>query len=973
MAELTFHAFPGATGQRVKHQLMPLPEESLHSVLARAGLPITALPLYVKVDGTEVCTADWWEHELALDAVIDVRPMLQDSGGGGGGSDPVRTLLTIAVLVAAPYLAPTLGFAAGTIGATLITSAAVGVGMAAVNAIAPPMVPEISQKTMPAAAAPSYSARTLGNQARPGRPLLLLTGNHRIVPDLVAPQWSSVAGSDATVNSGKPAVFGVYSSGINAGVLSSRRLGDVPLSNFDVQEINYRNAPPATGSYLQTSDDFGHLPDFDDQRSVLDVGESFTGRSEDGSESEAKSVVRTVPIGTARAEIDLSAQVYFVDQNTGEYRRTQADIEVEYRREGTSQWLAGREIYNSGAPLPLGIWSRGKYDDNSWPPRWESSSLGNVYRESDSYRNEPVEADGTHWRWLPWAMLYDTVGLVHNGPSLRQKQYVIASESATVLRRKLQFHFNPAYAYEIRLTMLGREEQPSGRYQIVWDRLHMIRQDNGRARLQKRFGLCLVGSPETAQVQGQFSTVGFGHIISPLTGEQYFGQNPAHIYAAIAVGARQNGRRLWGGKQTLDTLDLPTLQAWATHCDNMQWASNRVYTDRQSVQETLEQIAADGGGAVAWRGAKLSVVYPDQNDPVVDRISMADMVQGGFNIAYIQQKLPATCIVKYFDQFEADYKQSTAQINIPGGDEALDPIEIEILGITRRSRVLERARLAIARMFYDRRRTKVTLDIAGFVYDRGDVLELSHALCGWGYSGRLVVQNNLNIVLLPQAISIFGSGWVLYLRAPDGTMTSHPLNGVREADNFLLSTPMPADVLTRAEDYTYIIDTAGRAGRKARIIDIVPQGIKQLEITLADEVDAYYNQRLALTLPEPDDHVSANVPAEDNAGLPLYTHDLAALNWPGTTTNCVPLQGVLTLVSGVPSGEYISDVLLTGTSELHIPTLKSIRASHFYTVQLRTGSSEANLLSHSFQPFSTTALLASHIQIKIDIKRYANA
>lgn len=973
MAELIFHALPASQSVRVQRMLAVLPQESLHSVLARGGLPVTAMALYVRVDGVAVDVQDWWDTELADSAVVDARPLLQGGGGEDGGSDPVRVILTIAVLAAAPYLAPALagaglGWAASTAGAALITAGATAAGMAAINAILPPQVPEITQRSLPSGqAAPSYAARSLGNSARPGQPITLLAGTHRVVPDLLCQPWRS------TALGGKPAVFSVYSCAQNAVELTGWMLGDYEMRNYSVPVLTHRIRPLNGRSYAQVSDAWGHLPFFPDTLATLDVGETLTGRSEDGETAEAQSFEREIPVGTARVDLDMAVQLYKVT-DAGEYARAELDIIVEYRKKGSATWLGAVEKYDyTNAAPPFGAWSRGKYGDQ-WPPQWVSTAIGSTKPGDSDYVLTPVEADGTHWRWLPWHMLHNSVGPVHPGPDSRQKTWALQGASPTVQRHTVQLHLSPRFAYEVRVRIAEQPEHKQGAARVAWERMHTVAADDGHARQQRRLGLCLIGSAETAQVQGQLSVVASGEMRSVFSDTDTSSSNPAEVFAALAVGKRAGGRRLWGGNLSAADLDISELSNWGTHCAAMGHSTHRVWSTREPLDAVLAQVAADGGAVMVWRGAKLSVIYPQADDPVVDHISMADMVASGFAVEYIRQPLPAVAVVKYFDAAD-NYRAAERTISIPGGDDALDPLELEVLGTTDATRVIERGRMMIARLFYDRRRTRITLDLAGFVYDRGDVLGVSHALCGWGYSGRLAVQRagDSQWVALGRDIRLAGSGWVLYLSAPDGTRSEHSIitDGAKSS-LWRVDVALPAGTLTRPEDYTWIIDKAGTAGRHARIIDIKPNG-KQVAITLADECVEFYAQRTALTLPEPPVEVTAE-PEDGVDGEALYAIDLQALGWPGTFSFCqVDGDGALQLDEFATTGEYSSDVLATGTTALHAPTLAAFGFSHYATLTARTGDTEAAVLAGDFEPLSGSAIVAAYIQLNIKVSRSSRA
>jgi len=134
--------------------------------------PDWQIPYVAFVDGQPVLRAYWElviEDEQSL-AFVEVGAIPQ-GGGGGGSSDPLRTVLMVAVMVYAPQLAAQMSFAMGggmvlgSVGGLAAMQAGVMlVGMALVNAVAPPPKATSAQQAASlAAASPTYSLQAQGN------------------------------------------------------------------------------------------------------------------------------------------------------------------------------------------------------------------------------------------------------------------------------------------------------------------------------------------------------------------------------------------------------------------------------------------------------------------------------------------------------------------------------------------------------------------------------------------------------------------------------------------------------------------------------------------------------------------------------------------------------------------------------------------------------------------------------------------
>ncbi len=197
-----------------------LPGESIASYIDRVGLDLANRPVALYLNDSPVPRNGWAMTFPNHDDIITVRAVVQ--GGGGDGNKALRTILTIAVLVAAPYAAPALGLTGVT--ATIATGLVTVGGMMMVNAILPPPSPELDN-AQGDDESPTYSLGGGGNRARVMQPMPLVVGQHRIFPDLGAREYTEFEGKDQYL-------YGVYNYGLSDMTLSDHRIGDTPLLNY---------------------------------------------------------------------------------------------------------------------------------------------------------------------------------------------------------------------------------------------------------------------------------------------------------------------------------------------------------------------------------------------------------------------------------------------------------------------------------------------------------------------------------------------------------------------------------------------------------------------------------------------------------------------------------------------------------------------------------------------------------------------
>ncbi len=200
-------------------------------------------------NGRAVLRADWPTTVIEDgDVVAFVALPMGGGGGGGGGKNPLRTVLTIAVMVASFSLGGPLGAAMGIstnagaglgIGAGILQQAIGGAiislaGSALINAVVPapkPSVPSISFGSVgaPPAPSPTYSLSAQGNEERLGQPIPVLYGRHLIYPDLATQPYQEFVGNEQYL-------FQLHVIGQGAYDLEQVRIEDTPIASFEEVE-----------------------------------------------------------------------------------------------------------------------------------------------------------------------------------------------------------------------------------------------------------------------------------------------------------------------------------------------------------------------------------------------------------------------------------------------------------------------------------------------------------------------------------------------------------------------------------------------------------------------------------------------------------------------------------------------------------------------------------------------------------------
>ncbi len=170
----------------------------------RSLAPDWTTPHIAVLNGQAILRKDWdrtLHHGEAL-AFVDVNAIPQ---GGDGGSNPLSMILSLALMVFAPWagglLADSMFFSQFAFGATTWATVMTGVvsmgGMMLINAlIPPPKLTSPQQAAALAAPSPTYSLQAQGNSARLEAAIPEHFGRHIAYPDFAAQPYQEYAGNE---------------------------------------------------------------------------------------------------------------------------------------------------------------------------------------------------------------------------------------------------------------------------------------------------------------------------------------------------------------------------------------------------------------------------------------------------------------------------------------------------------------------------------------------------------------------------------------------------------------------------------------------------------------------------------------------------------------------------------------------------------------------------------------------------------
>jgi hypothetical protein len=812
-------------------------------------------------------------------------------GGGGGGSKIIKTVATLAVLAVAFAVAGPLGGAAALAAATgattalatsIIVAAVMIGGNLLVNALIPlPRVGEQSGFTgtqLPSIgiSAPSMSAAKYGsiggvsggslrafdinptyaiaggkNRARLWEAMGLVFGRHKIVPDLAANSYTQYIGADQYLN--QAFHLGLQGEGIDIDDLS---IGDTPLANYK-------------GIDIQRSQQDGELTMF-----PLNV-DTIQGFNVQNADSWTQ---RTTPINTTHIDIELAAQLYYFQDDGGLATRS-VSFSIEYRAVGAVDWVKVGDEKDTGDYASF-YWSlqrlnsatdtevRGQVDYGSTTKADHTENEVVTYgtfsypvaTSFDINNNFVVDASVSQnlygkWVWTPHP---HTLGKpwqgfapdpLKAGSTISTSDIVISGANQAPTRRTVSFNVTKGQ-YELRIRKNTadikntRETNESAVSQIL-----CFQPDEAEYDSQARLAVRIKAS---AQLQGNIEDL---NAIATASCPVWNGtawvmaqtSNPAWWFLWYARGARKaNGDRIYGGGLVDAQLDLDSIKAWALFCDAKNLTFNYVLTQKSTVHSVLVTIARAGRGSYTWQTGKLGIIWDAANLPAVAMIGPYNIKSGTFEVGYMNEATADEIIVNFINPAR-NWELDTVRVDVPNVSKTNTTVTLDLDGCTDVDMAGREANLIAASQAFHRRRVSWEMDIEGMIATRGDVVQFSHDLTVWGYSGRLIGGDRTTLQL-DASVPSDGAGW-LYLRAPDNTiqLIQVSTSGEGEFNTLNIVTPLPAEFPVPSEnpdmvafDWAWQFDPLETPGRRIKIVDVQPNGMDTVKFNGIDDSEDYY-------------------------------------------------------------------------------------------------------------------------------------
>lgn len=820
---------------------------------------------HVTLGGDDIAQKDWPRVYPKPGVPLTIRMVPR---GGGGGKNPLRTVLSLALTAAVPFIS---GGIAGFFGATgtlfgRIISTGVGiVSRLALNALAPPARPRFSAQKE----SPTLFIQGAQNHAFPFGRIPKVLGKHRLVPPLGALPYTETAGADQYLRM-------LFVWGYGPLHITDLKIGETLLSTFDDVEVETRPGYPDDAPLTLYSN------------SVIQNDLQILVKSSDGY------ILRTTEADADEISVDITfPRGLFRFSGTTKAAAT-VQIEIQYAPAGTTDWSAGGTGFTAFAARNVnvgGVPAAYRYSGTTYVV----SRIDRVYMDMAS--GKLSVAKGPEFRigldegspeapLLPTNALAlaavlrrsDESGVIPAGRitderdpgmvgvntlnagdfavsaagsantvnvaagSLQFPGLVITAKQSSALRKTISFKVDKGQ-YDVRLRRVTADSADDNLFdEALWTALRTIRY----AYPVRMPGLAMTALRirATDQLNGVIDRFnGVVHSILPdwdgTAWTEQVTSNPASLFRHVLQGSA-NARPLADSR-----LDLSRIIAWHGDCAAAGREFNAVIDYDTSVRDVLADVAAAGRASPTLIDGKWAVVSDAPQNVPVQHFTPRNTF--GFEGRKAFTDLPQALRVRFINRRKG-WLQDERLVYDDGYDAGnTERYEtLDLAGVTDPDQAWKDGRYHIATARLRPETYSFSCDIEHIVCTRGDLIRFTHDVPLFGLMSARVKSlltsggDTTGVVLDAEVEMEAGKGYAARFRKGDGTSLVTALQTSAGASKIvLLATPVATAEGPATGDLA-LFGEAGAESVELIVKSISPQNNLSARITCVDAAPAVH-------------------------------------------------------------------------------------------------------------------------------------
>ncbi|MFN3646233.1 MAG: host specificity factor TipJ family phage tail protein [Gemmobacter sp.] len=768
-------------------------------------------PAVAVLNGRPVLRAGW-RRRLRDGDRLAVIVLPRGGGSSKGGSNPLRLVLSLALMAFAPWAAAgLLGTTTALVGKTFLGQiTTLGIYMAG-NALINALLPPPKQAVMPNPS-PTYNLQAQGNVGRLDAPIPVQYGRVLSYPDFAAQPYAEYAGNEQYL-------YQLLCLGAGEFEIEQLRIEDTPISAFD--EITVEVVGPG-----------GQVTLFPTAvvTSVEVSGQELRGRA----------------LGTwAQSATTITVTETAHNRATGQAVHLDLFVEAAFTRSGTTLTVteashtrtAGQTVFLSfpNGELPYTTGTIATVAAGSWTVTLGSSGSGSGMLEvrsalhpSGVYQIATVPGADSYTVTSPGSLtaagkavvasvmgnasgfvasapesvahrigidlvmprgIYkssggglatislsvrieaqrvDDIGLPIGGWVLLGEE-TITDRTNTPQRRTFTYDLATPGRYRVRAWRLDEKSTvDADGHEVIWAGLRAYLAEPADFGPVTLIALRMRASNNLSAQASRKIAVLATRKLPVWTGSTWTAPQATRSIAWALADAARNAD--YGARLPDSRLDLPALLAldaiWAERGDTF----NGRFDSAGTWWDSASKIAMAGRSRIFMQGGKLRIARDGPASVPVQMFSERNILKGTFALDFAMPG-PETADAVDVQIFDGQvWQPRRIKARLPGST-AARPAPMDLFGVTSAAQALREGLYQAAANRYRRETVRFETEMEGFIPSIGDLIAVQHSMPGWGQQAEAVAWDAATLRLrVTEPLDWSGTGHVAGLRARDGSV-----------------------------------------------------------------------------------------------------------------------------------------------------------------------------------------------------------
>lgn len=286
-------------------------------------------------------------------------------------------------------------------------------------------------------------------------------------------------------------------------------------------------------------------------------------------------------------------------------------------------------------------------------------------------------------------------------------------------------------------------------------------------------------------------------------------------------------------------IDLQSLyeldNVWKARYDEF----NGVFDKLTTVWDALQTVLRVGRARPIMRGSVVTFVRDQQQDLPTSLFNLLNIEKGSFSVEYRlwQEDANDGVEVEFFNS--QTWASDWVTVPMPGGDveDVVNPIKVNLQGITDYNHAMREALYMAADIFYRRTVAQFTTELNGYLPAYGDLVAVAHDVTGWGYSGEIVEYDGTSATTSEYLTWTVGDHYVILVSSQGDLAGPYKIKAGDTPYKFEF-IELPGIVINTSLDMErtrYALGPASSFSKYCKAMEISPSGNDRIQFKLVVE------------------------------------------------------------------------------------------------------------------------------------------